>query len=69
LIVGLAATGAYYVVPVADRDHHLGRGRILALAAAALVAPVTLLIQNVRHQLHEVPIIATARAVLFALTV
>jgi diguanylate cyclase (GGDEF)-like protein len=51
------------------RERGLGPSRATALFAAALAAPATLLIQDVRGKLHDVPVTATACAVLFALTI
>jgi two-component system cell cycle response regulator len=49
-------------------DTGLGPIRVAALFAAALVAPAVLLVQDIRGWLHDVPVTATACALLFALT-
>ncbi|SDM83187.1 diguanylate cyclase [Allokutzneria albata] len=58
---------------LADRaptvDKHLGPSRIAVLIAAALVAPLTLLVQNANGSLHDVPVIAIACALLFLLVI
>ncbi|MFB9908467.1 diguanylate cyclase [Allokutzneria oryzae] len=50
-------------------DKNLGPSRIAVLVGAALVAPVTLLVQNANDSLHDIPVIATACALLFLLVI
>jgi diguanylate cyclase (GGDEF)-like protein/putative nucleotidyltransferase with HDIG domain len=67
LMLGAAAlhpTMARLGEPSAVRDQSLGRVRIAALCAAALIAPVNLLVHN-----EDIPVIALACAVLFVLTI
>jgi diguanylate cyclase (GGDEF)-like protein len=52
-----------------NRDHPLGPARLLAITAAALIAPATLLVQYVRGQPSGIPVVAVACAVLFVLTI
>jgi two-component system cell cycle response regulator len=49
-------------------DSTMGPVRMGALFAAALVAPAVLLVQDIRGTLRDVPVTASACAVLFALT-
>jgi two-component system cell cycle response regulator len=49
-------------------DTGLSPVRVAALFAAALVAPAILLVQDIGGSLHDVPVTATACALLFALT-
>jgi diguanylate cyclase (GGDEF)-like protein len=51
------------------RDASLGPARLVALTAAALVAPATLVVQHLSGELRDVPVIAAACAVLFVLTI
>lgn len=52
-----------------SRDQALGPARMLAITAAALIAPATLLAQYARGQLSGIPVVAVACAVLFVLTI
>jgi two-component system, cell cycle response regulator len=52
-----------------NRDQPLGPARLLALTAAALVAPATLLVQYLRGHSSGIPVVAVACAVLFVLTI
>ncbi|MCP2259079.1 diguanylate cyclase (GGDEF) domain-containing protein [Streptoalloteichus tenebrarius] len=51
------------------RENSAGPMRIVALCAAALVAPATLLLQHASGSLRDVPVIAAACASLFVLTI
>jgi signal transduction histidine kinase len=53
--------------PVRRRQARLGRGRLLAMGAAALVAPTLLIVQRLQGSDIEVAAIAGAWAVLFVL--
>jgi hypothetical protein len=53
--------------PARRRQAHLGRGRLLAMGAAALVAPALLVVQHLQGSDIEVAAIAGAWAVLFVL--
>ncbi|GAA2795803.1 hypothetical protein GCM10010470_33610 [Saccharopolyspora taberi] len=66
---GLHPTMAALGEPAPHRDMHLASSRVVALAAAALVAPGVLLVQHFRGASHDVPVIAAACAVLFLLTI
>ena len=50
------------------RDRSLGPARIAALSTAALIAPVSLLIQSARNAIVDIPVTAAACALLFGLT-
>jgi diguanylate cyclase (GGDEF)-like protein len=73
---GNLALGAAALHPAMDRlgerspasDSGLGPVRVAALFVAALVAPVALLVEYATGAVREVPVIAGACAVLFALT-
>jgi signal transduction histidine kinase len=58
---------------LAERDHRarsrIGRGRLTFLAAAALLAPAAMLIQDVRGMQDDTAMVATACAVLFLLVI
>lgn len=76
-LTGNLALGAAALHPTVDqvgerapaRDQGLGPGRLVALSAAALVAPAMLLIQYHRGYLDDLPVIACGCAVLFILTI
>ncbi|HEX4724214.1 MAG TPA: diguanylate cyclase [Pseudonocardiaceae bacterium] len=74
---GNLALGAAALHPTVGRlaerasseDMRLTPVRLAVLAGAALIAPATLLIQNMMGSLRDVPVIAGACAVLFMLTI
>ncbi len=76
-LCGNLALGAAALHPtvgrVADRasaqDVWLTPARLAVLAGAALIAPATLVLQDLFGTLHDVPVIAGACAVLFMLTI
>src|SRR5262249_21925437 len=51
------------------QDQSLGPARLVALCAAALIAPATLLVMNAKDRTSGVPVVAVACAVLFMLTI
>ena len=53
--------------PARRRQARLGRGRLLAMGAAALVAPALLVVERLRGNDLQVTVIAGAWAVLFLL--
>ncbi|RKT54925.1 diguanylate cyclase [Saccharothrix australiensis] len=55
--------------PTAAREHVLGPVRIAALCAAALTAPAMLVVQHATGRFHDIPVIAAACAMLFALVI
>jgi signal transduction histidine kinase len=64
---GLHPSMAGLSEPSRRRQARLGRGRLLAMGAAALVAPVLLVVERLRGNDLQVPVIAGAWAVLFLL--
>lgn len=73
-LLALGAAGLHPTMAVLGeaapiREQNLGPVRVLALATAALVAPVTLVVQHARGKDHDVPVIAMACAALFLLTI
>ncbi|MBB5957954.1 diguanylate cyclase (GGDEF)-like protein [Saccharothrix tamanrassetensis] len=72
LALGAAAlhpTVAAVAEPTAARENVLGPGRIAALCVAALTAPVMLVVQHATGRFHDIPVIATACAMLFVLVI
>lgn len=55
--------------PATVTDPGPGPARIIALCAAALVAPATLLVEYFRGKYHGIPVIAVACGLLFLLTI
>ena len=76
-LFGNLALGAAALHPTMSRvgepttviDSGPGPARIIALCAGALVAPATLLVQYVRGDYHDIPVIAVACGLLFLLTI
>lgn len=72
LALGAAAlhpTMARLAEPTAARDNVLGWGRIAALCGAALIAPAMLVLQHATGRFRDIPVIAAACAMLFALVI
>ncbi|MGA8114418.1 MAG: diguanylate cyclase [Actinocatenispora sp.] len=72
LILGAAAlhpTASSLGEPSEQVELSLGPGRIVALCATALVAPVVLLVQNARNELLHLPVVAGVCVLLFVLVV
>ncbi|WP_162233173.1 diguanylate cyclase [Protofrankia sp. BMG5.30] len=76
-LAGSLALGAAALHPtmarIADQapagDVGLGRCRLAVLFGAALVAPVTMLVQYARGITHDIPVIAVAYTLMFLLTI
>jgi len=76
-LCGNLALGAAALHPTVGRvserasteDMRLTPVRLTVLAGAALIAPVTLVVQDLLGSLHDVPVIAGACAILFMLTI
>jgi signal transduction histidine kinase len=64
---GLHPSMARLLEPVRRRQARLGRGRLLAMGAAALVAPALLVVERLRGNDLQVAVIAGAWAVVFLL--
>jgi signal transduction histidine kinase len=64
---GLHPSMAGLLEPARRRQARLGRGRLLAMGAAALVAPALLVVERLRGNDLQVTVIAGAWAVLFLL--
>ncbi|MGH3758389.1 diguanylate cyclase [Actinophytocola sp.] len=76
-LTGNLALGAAALHPTMSRvgeptkmvDPGPGPARIVALCAAALIAPATLLVEHSRGAYHDIPVIAVACGLLFLLTI